>query len=138
MGKTIFAVPGNIDSRFSAGTNELIRDGALMLLSPMDMIDELILKEPDFFVKEKETLPYKKVVPEKVPTNEKTMSEVSLTEYEKEIVNIINKGQNTQSLMEENVSFEASRLTALLGMMEIKGIIRKKADKSYIVIGGKC
>lgn len=51
-GVTVFSVPGNIDDRLSGGTNELIRDGAIPLLSPMDVVDELIAKVPDFFVRE--------------------------------------------------------------------------------------
>ena len=54
MGVSVFAVPGNIDDKLSSGTNALIRDGANILLSSMDVIDELIALEPDFFVREKE------------------------------------------------------------------------------------
>ena len=139
MDKTVFAVPGNIDSKLSIGANELIRDGAVPLLSPMDVIDELIAKEPDYFIKTREEIPYIKAVPEiveKAVTN--TGVKVPLSEYESEIVSLIESGFNSQSMIEEKVSFDASRLTALLGMMEIKGIISKKSDKSYIVNGGKC
>jgi hypothetical protein len=105
----------------------------------MDVIDELIAKEPDYFTKTREEIPYIKSVPEIV---EKAVNgsgvKVQLSEYESEVVSIIEKGFNTQSMIEEKISFDASRLTALLGMMEIKGIIRKKSDKSYIVNGGKC
>ena len=139
MNVTVFAVPGNIDSRLSAGANELIRDGAVPLLSPMDIIDELIAKEPDYFVKTKEKIPYIKAVPKSEDCeNGKSLSGVQLSEYESEIVNLIENGFNTQNLIEEKISFEGSRLVGLLGMMEIKGIIKKKADKSYIIIGGKC
>ena len=139
MNKTVFAVPGNIDSRLSAGANELIRDGAVPLLSPMDIIDELIAREPDYFVKNKEKLPYIKAVPKSEDfSDEKPVRSIGLSEYENEVVSLIESGFNTQILIEEKISFDASRLTALLGMMEIKGIIRKKADKSYIIIGGKC
>ena len=41
-------------------------------------------------------------------------------------------------LIEEKISFEASRLTALLGMMEIKGIIRKGPDKKYEITRRGC
>ncbi len=135
MNKTVFALPGNIDSRLSAGANELIRDGAVPLLSPMDVIDELIACEPDYFVKTREEIPYVKAVPEMRSKN--SGIKIPLSEYESEIVSIIESGFDTQSMIEEKISFEASRLTALLSMMEIKGIIKKKADKSYIVNGGK-
>lgn len=140
-GLTVFAVPGNIDKGLSRGTNELIRDGAVPLLSSMDVVDELIAREPDFFVRENdepqsfaEETKDTKENPEKTPVDT-----TGLSEYEAEIVNIINHGAQTQSLIEEKVSFEPSRLTALLGMMEIKGIIRKGLDKKYIItIGGGC
>lgn len=139
MNKTVFAVPGNIDNRLSMGANELIRDGAVPLLSPMDAIDELIAQKPDYFVKTREEIPYVKAVPEVSGKNSKNNgTKIKLSEYESEIVSIIENGFDTQNLIEEKISFDASRLTALLGMMEIKGIIRKKADKRYIVNGGKC
>ncbi len=140
MNKQIFAVPGNIDNPLSEGTNELIRDGATPLLSPATLIDELILKNPDYFVREKEKLPYIKCVPrvEDETKKKKTPSKSVLNEYESEVVSLIQKGINTQAAIEENLSFDASRLTALLGMMEIKEIIKRKADKSYVIIGGEC
>lgn len=141
QGLTIFSVPGNIDTRLSGGTNALIRDGATPLLSPMEVIDELIAREPDFFVKEKD-IAEKDAVEEitEIKNPEKPAHKIEgLSEYESEIVNIIISGANTQNLIEEKVSFEASRLTALLGMMEIKGIIRKGPDKKYVItIGGRC
>ncbi len=141
QGLTIFAVPGNIDNKLSGGTNALIRDGAIPLLSPMEVIDELIAREPDFFVREKELS--EKIISEEIAeikNHEKTVAKpTGLSEYETEIVNIIISGAQTQNLIEEKVSFEPSRLTALLGMMEIKGIIKKGPDKKYIItVGGGC
>lgn len=134
MNKTVFAVPGDINRALSVGVNELIRDGALALVSAMDVIDELVLKEPDYFVKERE--------PIEIPAKEKIIPSVQnksvcriqgLSEYETEIVNIINDGFNTLPLIEEKITFDAARLTALLGMLEIKGIVKKSADKKYII-----
>ncbi len=140
MDKPVFAIPGNIDSPLSIGANELIRDGAIPLLSPMDLVDELIERNPDYFVRiQDEEVECVKNVPEKVSVSgENVVDKSGLSEYEREIVDIIESGFNTQNKIEEKVSFDASRITALLGMMEIKGIIKKKADKSYIIIGGKC
>ena len=134
MGVSVFSVPGNIDENLSRGTNELIRDGAAPLLSAMDVIDELIAQKPDFFSmkkdKEKKTGINETVKKEK---KEKQLSTEGLSEYEKEIVHIINEGFQSQDLIEEKVSFPPARLTALLGMMEIKGIIRKGHDKKYTI-----
>ena len=134
-GITVFSVPGNIDEKLSGGTNALIRDGAVPLLSAMDVIDELIEKNPDFFMKERESLEDEFhddfTLEEKLEIKAKTEG---LSEYEKEIVNIIISGAQTQNLIEENISFGAERLTALLGMMEIKGIIKKGPNKKYIIL----
>ena len=130
-GVTVFSVPGNIDDRLSGGTNELIRDGAIPLLSPMDVVDELIAKVPDFFVRENDRREKKR---KESALKEKELKLDGLSEYEKEIVNIIASGKATANLIEENITFDAHRLTALLGMMEIKGLIKKGPDKKYIIL----
>lgn len=144
QGLTVFAVPGNIDNGLSAGTNELIRDGAIPLLSAVDVIDELIAQKPDFFVRDPELL--EEVFCEKKKTEEEVREKPEsvrktegLSEYEAEIVNMIDSGFKTQNQMEEKVSFDPGRLTALLGMMEIKGIIKKGLGNKYTVnTGGGC
>ena len=47
QGREIFAVPGNIDLPQYAGTNELIRDGAVPLLSAQDIVEVYIGRFPD-------------------------------------------------------------------------------------------
>jgi DNA processing protein len=44
--RTVFAVPGEITSGLSAGTNRLIRDGAAPLTCVQDVLDELGLSPP--------------------------------------------------------------------------------------------
>src|SRR5699024_5633355 len=41
QGKEIFAVPGNINSLFSKGTNKLIKDGAKIVMDVHDIIEEI-------------------------------------------------------------------------------------------------
>ncbi len=135
MNKTVYAVPGNIDQKLSQGTNELIRDGALPLLNAIEVIDELISINPDFFVREQEAgrpiYEDERYIEEE--TEKKSVSVQGLSEYETEIVNIIKSGADTQNLIEEKISFEPSRLTALIQMMEIKGIIKKGRGNKYAV-----
>ena len=135
MNKMVYAVPGNIDNKLSQGTNELIRDGAVPLLNAIDVIDELVSINPDFFVREQEAGRiiyedprdiYEEPEKKNVPLN-------GLSEYEAEIVNIIKSGIDTQNLIEEKISFEPSRLTALIQMMEIKGIIKKGRGNRYAI-----
>lgn len=44
QGRDVFAVPGNINSAYSAGTNRLIREGARIVTSVADIIEELNLE----------------------------------------------------------------------------------------------
>jgi DNA processing protein len=41
LGREVFAVPGEITSALSAGTNDLLRQGAAPLLSPEDVLDAI-------------------------------------------------------------------------------------------------
>jgi DNA processing protein len=47
LGKTIMAVPGQINSPYSKGTNKLIHTGAIPILEATDVLDQLGLKELD-------------------------------------------------------------------------------------------
>ena len=47
QGKEVFALPGNINSLYSKGTNLLIRDGAKIITSIEDILDEITYEEND-------------------------------------------------------------------------------------------
>lgn len=40
QGRDVFAVPGNVDAAMSTGTNSLLRDGAIPMTTPMDIVTE--------------------------------------------------------------------------------------------------
>ena len=44
QGKDVYAIPGNIDSMYSIGTNKLIKDGATPLVTCDDLLDDLGIK----------------------------------------------------------------------------------------------
>ena len=135
LGKSIFSVPGNIDNPLSAGTNGLIRDGVSPLTSSMDAIDELILKYPDFFALPKKTNPDEPAAESYKAIKENTEN---LSNFEKELLTLVKNGKCTESELEECISFDASRLAGILGLLELKGVLKKGFDKKYkIVCGGK-
>jgi DNA processing protein len=47
LGREVFAVPGEITAALSAGTNDLIRQGATPLLSPRDVLGALGIEPPE-------------------------------------------------------------------------------------------
>jgi len=43
QGKDVYAIPGNISSESSYGTNELIKEGARLVANPRDLLKELLI-----------------------------------------------------------------------------------------------
>ncbi len=133
QGKTVFAVPGNIDNPNSAGTNALLRDGASFALSGSDILYELMERIPesfrkiDFFTEEAEE--EEMVVP--VITEEKEDNEKHLSPFEKSVVNAVKSGNGTYEEILEFTQMEASKLTSVLTIMEIKGIIKLAFRNKY-------
>ncbi len=138
-GKAVFAVPGNIDNPLSAGTNGLIRDGVNPCLSAMDVLDEIILRKPDFFTTKENTQVTQEEPPQKIIKEEKPKRKMALSPIETEVFEAISGGKQTFEQIADAVSFDESRLTAVLGMLELKGIISKDFDKKYkLKAGGEC
>ncbi len=133
-GKAVFSVPGNIDSPLSAGVNALIRDGVAPCLCAMDVLDELILRNPDFFVKkETEQKKHEDILVEK-PKEHKIANEETLSPMEKEVVALLKESPKTMDELTQKVSFDESRITAVLGMLELRKVIKKEFDKKYKLI----
>lgn len=134
QGKTLFAVPGNIDSLNSIGTNALIRDGALPALSSGDILYELMDRIPDkirqareFSVNEHK----KEEIKNDVPVKSKEKNQTHLSPFEQAVVCALKSGKDTYEEIYEYTSMETSKLTSVLTIMEIKGIIKLASRNRY-------
>lgn len=113
QGREIFAVPGNIDSLYSKGTNSLIRDGAKITASVTDIIEEIHgLKE-------------------KVKTPPIDYSKLSATELM--IINSIKEGRVTIDELEQTTSIKAGQLLSHLTILEMKGFISQIPGNRFIL-----
>ena len=138
-GKAVFAVPGNVDSPLSAGTNALIRDGVTPCMSAMDVLDEIILRKPDFFTTKDKPQLAEEEPPQNIIKEDKPIRKVARSPIETEVFEAITAGKQTFEQIEDSVSFDGARLTAVLGMLELKGIISRDFDKKYkLKAGGEC
>ncbi|MBR2967881.1 MAG: DNA-processing protein DprA [Clostridia bacterium] len=106
QGREVFAVPGNITSIRSKGTNKLISMGAKIVCSANDVLSELRLNIPK---KEKITLP-------------------PLDFFEEKIYTLLRDGDKTIEDLIELSQLRASEISATLLGMEIKGIIVRVAN----------
>ena len=144
FGNVVFAVPGNITSSLSNGTNLLIRDGAIALSSSEDIYKffSKVLSE----VKLKKYL-YKNCLQEsyqKNPYEESKKIDIkeindkynSYSDDEKE--NIIMKCLCKESLTIDMLSYKTgisiSDLNTLLLLMELKGMIKKAPGDSFAAV----
>lgn len=108
MGKTVMAVPGNITSPYSGGTNKLIQNGALAVLSADDILQALDLSAKD-------QLDY---LPE--------------TETEKLILDTIKDGNNTVNDILRATGLPSTELQTTLTILEIKGVLNCTSSNWHI------
>lgn len=115
QGKTIYAVPGNIDSQYSHGCNLLIRDGAAPLVIVEDIINE-INKNESFTLQ-----------------MELDISDVFNDDVEEKIYKVIQKCNGiTADKIEDTMNINVSAIIAKITMLEIKGLVEVYAGKIYI------
>jgi len=110
--REVFAVPGSIFSPQSRGTNDLIQDGAKLVRSVDDVLEELNLTMAPQQIEMKELIPA-------------TDTEAGLLRHiSKEPVHI-------DEVCRES-GLPASTVSSILAMMELKGLVRQMGPMAYI------
>jgi DNA processing protein len=118
QGREVFAVPGNITSRNSKGTNDLIKKGAKLVESAEEVLEEL---RPQI----KGVLREEKINPERplpVLTDDEQILYSSLSSEPKHIDSIIRE-----------INIPTSRALSLLLNLELKGIVRQLQGKQFLL-----
>jgi DNA processing protein len=103
--KDVLAVPGNIGSDFSKGTNKLIRSGATPITCSDDILEALGFKTDD-------------------ENKQKSLFEDALPE-EKAVLEILREPQARDDLL-RLMKRPTAEANALLSVMEIKGLIKEE------------
>ena len=124
QGREVFAVPGNIDCVYSKGTNQLIRDGAKMVLGIEDILEEF-----DYQV-ETETSNSDGILKKNSTDIEATIYRGLSTE-EIRIVKIIRKGIRNIDEIIETSNVSAKDINNILFMLEMKGVIVQLPGKIF-------
>lgn len=117
QGKTVFAVPGNINSQFSIGTNLLIRDGAYPLVVVDDVIREMGVQSLNrgTFGEDEEGFP------------------VEMDDDEKKLYCEIRQEQGiSPDALSEKVELPISKINGILTVMEIKGAIMMCSGRIFL------
>ncbi len=115
QGREVFAVPGNIDSPWSKGTNRLIREGAKLIMDPEDIIEEVLpqYEEPGR-LGNRNTLDLKKLTPES-----------------KKILGLMEANPiHIDTLIRES-DLSTSQVSSLLLDLELKGLVKQLTGKMF-------
>ncbi len=116
QGKSVFSLPGNINSIYSGGTNKLIKDGAIPLLEIDDILNEINeLKELNI---------------------ENKMQDIDFTQLsstEISIVNVIKNGPIHCDMIAYKIGMPISNVASTLTILEIKGIINEIGNQIFVI-----
>ncbi|MEA3326627.1 MAG: DNA-processing protein DprA [Chloroflexota bacterium] len=116
QGREVFAVPGNILSPASRGTNRLIQKGACAMTSPQDVLDVLDLRMIEAFNTARQVLP--------ADTTEAKI--LKIMDYEPiHIDEICNE-----------TGLAIDKVSAALTMMELKGLVQHVGGMRYAGVHG--
>ncbi len=113
QGREVFAVPGPIDSRESEGCHHLIRDGATLIQSVDDILQELGPL----------STPVQKTEAENIEV--RVPRELNLSQQQTEILNLLGTEPTAVDTIIEKANIEPSRVLSTLTILEMKRLVER-------------
>ena len=151
QGRDVFCVPGNIDVETFAGSNALLRDGATPVFCGWDVVSEYQglygdkvhpFTAADYSEKSLLKVAQKPLTPDKSPsfdrkkekkpidkTVKQPYSDIhdALTPEQRKIVDLLKNGEKLLDEIIAESGMSAQNVSSVVTMLQIKGIISKKA-----------
>jgi DNA processing protein len=115
QGREVFAVPGNVGAEGSRGTNRLIREGAKMVESSEDILEEILPQ----WRREGETL------------REVKRPEEDLIEEERILYDLLGETPTHIDVMIRESRFDPGKVSSLLLDLELKGLVTQWPGKCF-------
>lgn len=115
--REVFAVPGNINSPNSSGSNDLIKKGAKLVQGIDDIIEELAPALKGF-------------------VNNRERLNADLTGEEKQVCDILTGEAMHIDTISRGLSMPSSKALALLLGLELKGVARQTDGKRFYLVQG--
>ncbi|MYC74533.1 DNA-protecting protein DprA [Candidatus Poribacteria bacterium] len=141
--REVFAVPGEIFSELSAGTHRLINDGAKLINTVDDLLNELppyVLNQiqsqasPDVQTQSPQASPVEKRDPEISPEAQRSVSTPpppDLTPDEKTVFEAIEVPSSHIDTIVRTTQLPISQVSSVLLMLELKGIVQQLPGKQF-------
>ena len=122
QGREVFALPGRVDNAASQGTNQLIKDGACLVTSLEDILDEL----GDIGEKMRAGTEQADRPPSAVPLPS------NLSETEKAILSAATDEPMTVDEVCAATELSAAEVAAALTMLQLKGLMQRMAGARFL------
>lgn len=121
QGRTLMAVPGRIDQASSGGCHQLIRDGAIMVTSVDDILEELRYKRTQFPAEEPE-----------LDLGEPESTQSSLSGAEQAVLDCFVGGEiASPDALAERLKRPIAEISGILMGLELKRLVGKRADGRF-------
>lgn len=114
-GREVFALPGNVDSLLSMGTNTLIKEGANAFTSYGDVLEDLGIQD----------------------ANSDSQLEKSLSKSEQNIIETLKNGPASFDKIQNITKIDVVKLNELLVGLELKEFIEHYVSGDYALLTGK-
>jgi DNA processing protein len=120
QGRSVFAVPGRIDSYLSVGTNALIKEGAYLVTDVQDILEHFEMLFPKSLLDDEGKRP---------------VNLPDLSEDETKIVKLLAKGEMGVDLLIRQSGISTAKVASVLIALELKKIVRMLPGRKVELIG---
>lgn len=112
-GRTVFALPGHVTSPMSEGCNHLIQQGALLLTSAEEVLEELGLNQQQ-------------------KSDKNIKLPISNDPLEQKIIDLIASGENSGDKIVEKLQIEPQEFNFSIQMLELKEVVKGVSNRWYL------
>lgn len=114
QGKEVFAVPGSVNSKNAKGTNELIKNGARLIETAGDVIEELRYQLTGILREEKQSVP-----------------DIDMSADEKTLYDLLSSEPKHIDTITRELNITSGKALSVLLNLELKGVVGQAVGKHF-------